>query len=155
MAVSDPVISGKYGCAEKKGDDGNIKLYEVTAWNYNEQSTDVTYASCETNGQRKRVDGDYDITGTIDLVWNSEHDFRDEIAVDDHIVLILFKRKPTEGLSSIYDEIPAKILGISGGVTIEGGGPQRWQVSWGLDTDDANPAPLFSQSGPALEVSSS
>jgi len=154
MPIGDAVTSGRYGCCEIEAENGTDKIYEVTAWNYSEQSADQSYASCETDGQRKRVDGDYDITGQVDVVYNSENSFREVIAVNQHVVLYLFKRKPSIGLTGIADIIPAKVLGISGGVTIEGGGPQRWQITWGLDTDEDDPAPLFDQTVAALSAGS-
>lgn len=154
MAADDSVVSGKYGCA-KIGDGGDtegnaVDIFEVTAWNYSEQAQDQTYASCQTDGQTSRIDGSTDMTGSISIVANVDNNFRDQVAVNDTAILYLYKRKPMVGVTGVYDRIPAKILGISGGADIEAGGAQRWEITWGQNVTQADPAALFDQTAAAL-----
>lgn len=154
MARNDNVVSGKYGCA-RVGVSGGVvgdadELYEITAWEYNEQTTDTTYASCETDGDRRRIDGSYDMTGTITLIYNAAQPFRSVVKPTDNVELFLFKRKAMPGVTGIYDHVPAKILGISGGVNIDQGGAEQFTISWGLNGTTDLPAPLFDQEQPAL-----
>lgn len=154
MAADDAVVSGKYGCA-KVGDGGDTEgnandLYEVTAWNYSETAQDQTYASCQTDGQVSRIDGSTDITGSISLVLNADNAFRSQVAVNDTIVLYLYKRKPMTGVTGLFDRIPAKILSISGGVDIEAGGAERFEITWGQHLTAADPASQFDQTAAAL-----
>lgn len=154
MAAADDVVSGKYACAKKGDLEGVVadseSILEITAWQYSEASEDVTYASCETDGQRKRVDGNYDITGTLTVAYNASEPFRTQVPVDSNLVLYLFKRKPMIGVAGIYDRIPAKILGISGGANINQAGVQEWTVSWGYNVTADDPIAEFDQAAPAL-----
>jgi len=154
MARNDNVVSGKYGCARIGTAGGAVEaavdLMEVTAWEYNEQTTDQTYASCETDGDRRRIDGSYDVTGTITVIYNAAEPFRSVVKPTDNAELFLFKRKAMPGVTGIFDHIPAKILGISGGVNIDQGGAEQFTISWGLNGTEDLPAPLFDQVQDAL-----
>lgn len=142
-----PAISGKYACVKDK--DGT-EIEEVTGWEYRETGSDPSYASCKTKGQRKRVEGDYDITGTVRGVYNDEASFRSVVKRGKDIVLHLYRITPDEDadppIVGLYDKIPARILDIDTSATIDGGGPQPWSFTFGLSTTDADPVPLFGQS---------
>lgn len=150
MAADDPVVSGRYACARKYDGSAETELYEITGWTMSETSEDVTYASCETDGQRKRVDGAYDITGTLTGVVNTLHPLRSDVSVGDNLVLHLFIRKPSVGVTGIYHKIPVKVLGIDGGANVEEAGPQRWTLNWGYNVTDTDPVALFDQTAAAL-----
>lgn len=149
MAADSEPVSGKYACVQVSGGT-TIGGDEITGWSYNQTHEDRTYASCATDGKRKRVDGHEDLTGQFTVLKRTDSSFRNEITLGANIILWLFHRKPMSGISGLYDEIPAKVLGISGGASISEGGEQEWTVSFGMQTTDTNPEPLFDQTAAAL-----
>lgn len=147
MANTSPVVSGKYGCA-KQGADGGVEadstaLFEIIAWQYQEASQDVNYRSCQTDGNTRRIDGSYDITGSLTVVYNAENPIRDQLKPDDETILYLFKRKAMIGVTGIYDRIPAKILTMSNSVNIDQAGPIQIEITWGMHTTDEDPEATF------------
>lgn len=146
--------SGKFGCAKFGAGNGAeadaAAIYEVIAWNYNEQQQDVAYRSCQTNGQVRRVDGAYDITGTVTVVYDGDNPFRSVVYPGLNGVLYLYKVTAGTGREGKYDRIPCKILGVSGGVNINEGGLEQFEVSWGYHTTDDDPTAEFDQSLSAL-----
>lgn len=148
MGIESEPVSGKYACAQLENG-ASIGGDEITGWNYSQSHEDRTYASCNTEGERRRVDGHEDLTGQITLVRRVDQPFRSQITLGANLVLWLFHRKMTATVDGIYDEIPVKILGISGGASISEGGEQEWTISFGMHTTTANPDPLFDQVLPA------
>lgn len=145
MSASNEPVSGKYACLKKMARTYNasgsvsaeteemIGGDEILSWQYDHSAEDRSYASCATDGKRKRVEGSVDLTGSFVLVRRVDKPFRNKIAVGDSMTLYLFHRKPTTGLEGSYDQVPAKILGISGGPSVDEGGEQRYTVSFGLN----------------------
>lgn len=153
MPASDNVAVGRYACASKYDSGGtptDVTLHEITAWTMTEANTDAGYISCETGGIRKRVDGDYDITGTLTGVVNIANPIRDVVKVGDEFVLHLFTRKPAVGLTGQFHKIPVRVISIDSGANLEEAGPQRWTMNWGMSVTSAVPLPLFDQEAAAL-----
>ena len=153
MPASDSVAVGRYACASKYDADGtptDVKLHEITGWTMDEANTDATYISCETGGIKKRVDGDYDVTGTLSGVVNIDNPIRDAVKVGDEFVLHLFTRRPAVGVTGQFHKVPVRVISISTGANLEESGPQRWTLNWGLSVTDDVPLPLFDQEAAAL-----
>ena len=156
MARSDARVSGKYACARKGAGSGSqdpsaaSAIWEITGWQYTESSTDEKTATCQTQGQSIRVDGDYDITGSITGITNVDNPFRPDFAIGDNLDLFLFHREPSVGVTGLFDVIPVKILSIERGAQIDQPGPQNWTINWGLNVTPEQPVPLFDIVAPAL-----
>ena len=147
MPANTDVASGRYACA-KLSDDST--LYEITGWTMQDSEDDVNYVSCETDGARKRVDGNTDTQGTLSGVFNTENPITDQIDKGDLVVLHLFARKPTASYTGLYHKVPAKILSVDETADVEGAAPHRWTANWVLHTTTADPALLKNQTVPAL-----
>lgn len=149
MPASDSVVSGRYACA--KLDDGT-SLYEITGWTMSESEDDVNYVSCETDGLRRRVDGNTDASGTLSGVYNSDtgKSIHSTLSKGDAAVLHLFIRKPTALVAGVYHEVPVKILSVEETADVEGPSVHRWTANWVLSTTTANPTILRDQVAAAL-----
>ena len=145
MAATDEPVSGKYACAivrdityDAQGEETAsvavpIGGDEILSWQYNHNVEDRTYASCRTTGKRVRVEGAEDLTGSIVVARRVDSPFRTQLEVGRSLTLWLFHRKPMVGVTGLYDQIPAKILSIEGGASIDEGGEQRYTVNFGLN----------------------
>ena len=147
MPADTVVASGKYACAKLK--DGST-LYEITGWTMTTSEDDINYVSCETDGARRRVDGNTDASGTLSGVFNTANPITATISEGDEAVLNLYVRKPTIGVSGLYHQVPVKILSIEETADIEGPSVHRWTANWVLHTTDADPAILRNQTAVAL-----
>lgn len=147
MPAIDNVASGRWACAKTKA---GATLYEITGWTMSVTTDDINYVSCETDGLRRRVDGNVDATGTLSGVFRIDQPISDLIPENTLVVLHLFVRKPTAGLTGLYHEVPAKILSIEETADIEGPAVHRWTANWVLHTTDADPVILRNQVAAAL-----
>lgn len=147
MPASDTVSSGRYSCAKLA--DGT-HIYGTTGWTASFSEDDVNFVSCDTDGKRKRVDGNKDASGTISGVYRNDEPYSDVLEEGDLAVLHLFIRKPMVGVTGIYHEVPVKILSTDETADIEGPSVHRWTANWVLHTTDANPNYLKNQTAAAL-----
>lgn len=154
MPQSDNVVAGRYACASKWDYEAQtpaeVKLYEITGWSFTEANSDAGYVSCETGGIRKRVDGDYDITGSLTGVVRVDHPIRDAVKVGDEFLLRCFVRRPAVGVTGLYHQIPVRVLSIDDAANLEEAGPQRWTLNWGLSVNATYANALFDQESAAL-----
>ena len=115
-----------------------------------ESEDDINYVSCETDGLRRRVDGNTDASGTLSGVYNGDNSIHSTLSKGDFAVLHLFIKKPTAFVDGIYHEVPVKILSVEETADVEGPSVHRWTANWVLSTTTANPTILRDQVAPAL-----
>lgn len=153
MPANDNVASGRWACARIKPESGDdIILYEITGWTMSVTADDINYVSCETDGLRRRVDGNVDATGTLSGVFRIDQPITNVITENTIAVLKLFVRKPTVGVAGLYHEVPVKILSIEETADIEGPAVHRWTANWVLHTTEDDPALLRNQAATALSA---
>lgn len=115
------VASGQYGSIKI----GASSVQECQGWEWQRSVTDHAYASCATNGFKKRVAGTKDHSGTMngkyDLASNIE-DFFDE---GDIVTLNLYIS------TTAYYIVPAMITELSVSVDIDEGDIIPWSASFG------------------------
>lgn len=114
-------VSGQYG----KIMIGASTLAECTKWTWNEEVVDSAYASCSTSGNRSRVAGTKDSTGTLEGILDPSDDIHNYILAGDHVTLKLYYT------ATKYHSVPAQINKIGQEVDIEEGNVIRWTADFG------------------------
>jgi hypothetical protein len=114
-------VSGQYG----KIMIGASTVAECTKWTWDEETAESKYASCSTAGQRSRVAGTLDSTGTLEGVLDPADDIHDYFDAGDHVTLKLYYT------ATKYHKVPAQINKTSMEVDIEEGSVIRWKADFG------------------------
>jgi hypothetical protein len=148
MAASDNVVSGVYALAELE--DGT-DLTDFVAWTMTGGEDDVNYVAASTGRTRRRVDGNIDKSGTLVCIYNVDDPIHDVLPDGALVVLHLFIREPSVGVTGIYHKVPAKILSSDEGANRESPEAYRVTFNWVLNTTTSDPAILMNQVAPALE----
>jgi hypothetical protein len=149
--MADNIISGSDAHFFIWDGTTNVDIEETTFWSYQEGGTDPTYASGQSKGTRRRLKGTYDITGTVRGVCSDAETFRTHVKRGVSFVARFVRRQPvaaaglTPAINGIYDEFRIRVLTVDTQADIDAGGTQPWSFTFGLDTDTANPTPLFDQ----------
>lgn len=125
------VTSGTYANASLKATDTSTTstaVIECTGWTMSRPAVEGAYASNATNGNRRRVTGTKDATGTITGVYDPVTPVEGVAAVGDLVYLQL------HNTATLGHKLWARITGGPDyGQDIQEGTPATWTLNWGGD----------------------
>lgn len=119
--MASGAVSGQYGKIVISAS----TIAECTKWTWDEEIAESKFASCSTSGERSRVAGTKDSTGTLEGVLDPADDIHNYFDAGDAVTLKLYYT------ATKYHSVPALILKTSMEVDIEEGSVIRWKADFG------------------------
>lgn len=116
-------VSGQFGTIHI----GGSELVECVGWTFERSVAEHAYASCSTDGSKKRVAGTKDANGTFQSKYDPDDPLEDHLDEGDAVTLLLYVT------ATKRYTVPAIILSISMEVDLDEGSIIGYDVSWGLN----------------------
>lgn len=116
-------VSGQYG----KITIGSSNLTECMGWSFDRSVADHPYASCATNGYKKRVAGTKDGTGSLNGMQDPADPIENYFVEGSQVTLRLYYT------AAKFYSVPAQINRLGIEVDIDDGAPVPWTADFGAN----------------------